>query len=90
VPLLRGILSQPSAGAHPAEGCISLSSPFFQSLKLQLRNVLNYLKLHTLSAQRRYLDVLSLTNVFSGLKYCLALLETFGLRVPNRNFLYFI
>ena len=27
-----------------------------------------------------------LTDVFNGLKYCAALLETVGLRVPNRNF----
>jgi hypothetical protein len=34
----------------------------------------------------RYLDVLVLTDTFSGLKYWPTLLETVGLRVPNRNF----
>ena len=49
-------------------------------------NVFNYFTLHTLNARRRYRDVLFLLNVCSGSKYCLTLLETFGLRMPNRNF----
>jgi len=44
------------------------------------------LKLHTLSARRPYLDVLFLTDVFNGLKCHPTLLETVGLREPNRNF----
>jgi hypothetical protein len=32
------------------------------------------------------LDALFLLNVYNGLKICPTLLETVGLRVPNRNF----
>lgn len=35
---------------------------------------------------RRYLDVFVVTDAFSDLKYWRTLLETVGLRVPNRNF----
>jgi hypothetical protein len=62
---------------------------FFQQPKLHLRNVLNYSQLHTLSARRRHLNVLILTNVFIGSKYFPTLLEGDGLRVPNRNFRHF-
>jgi hypothetical protein len=48
--------------------------------------VLNYLKFHTLSDRRCHLDALFLLNVFSGSKFCPTLLETVGLRGPNRNF----
>ena len=48
--------------------------------------VLNYLKLHTVSARRRYRDVLLLTNFFSDSNYCPALLETVGPRVSDRGF----
>ena len=48
--------------------------------------VLNYLKLHTVSARRRYWHVLFLTNLFSDWKYCPALLETVCLRLPDWGF----
>ena len=41
-----------------------------------------YIYLYTPKA----LGDLTLTNVFSGSKHCLTLLETVGLRVRNRNF----
>ena len=44
------------------------------------------MKTHTLVAQKHYLDVPFLTNVFKGYKYCPAMLETVDLRVPHRNF----
>jgi hypothetical protein len=42
---------------HPSEVCISLSSSFFKSVDYSYGNVLNYFKLHSLSAQRHYLGV---------------------------------
>jgi hypothetical protein len=61
MPLWLGILSLHRVivrRSYPAEVCVSLSPLFFQSPGLQLGNVLNYLELHTFSAQRHYLDVL--------------------------------
>jgi hypothetical protein len=51
----------------------------FTHLDYSYGKVLNSLKLHTLSAQWHYLDILSLMNVFNGSKYCPTLLETVGL-----------
>jgi len=45
--------------------------------------VLNYVKLHTLSARMWYLDIF-FDAWFNGSKYCPAILETAGLRRPNR------
>ena len=59
---------------------------FFSHLDYSYGNVLKYLKLHTVSARRRQLDVLSLKSVYRASKYCPTLFEAFGLRVPNRNF----
>jgi len=73
------------AGMHPVEVCNSCHQCFFSHLDHSWCNVLNYLKLHTLSAQRRYLDVLFLKNVFSGSKYCPTCLEAVGLYMPNCN-----
>ena len=47
---------------------------------------LNHLKLRTLSDRRCHLDALFLFNVYNGSIFCPILLETVGLRVPNRNF----
>jgi hypothetical protein len=47
---------------------------------------LNHLEFHTLSDRRCHLDALFLLNVYNGSKFCPTLLETFGLRVPDRNF----
>ena len=58
---------------------------FFSRLDHSWGNVLNYLKLHTLSAQRRYLDVLFLKNFFRGSKYCPTCLEATDLYKPNCN-----
>ena len=59
---------------------------FFIHLDYRYGNVLNYLKLHTLSVWRRYLDFLFIADVLSGLKYCPTLLETVVPLVLNRNF----
>ena len=49
---------------------------FFCHLDYSCGNVWNYLKLHTLSARRRYLQVrFSLTDFFNDSKYCPTLLE---------------
>jgi hypothetical protein len=71
-------------------GCIqwkfvTLCHRFFGHLDHSWGNVLNYLKLHTLSAQRHYLDVLFSKNFFSGSKYCPTCLEAVGLYMPNCN-----
>jgi hypothetical protein len=47
------------------------------------------LKFHTLSDRRCHLDDLFFLNVYNGSKFCPTLLETVGLRVPNRNCRYF-
>jgi hypothetical protein len=59
---------------------------FYSHLPYSYTNALNYLKLHTLSDRRCHLDALFLLQVYSGLKICPTLLETVGLRGPNRNF----
>ena len=48
---------------------------FCSHLDYSCSNVLNYLKLHTLSARRRYLEVLFFTGVFNDSKYYPTLLE---------------
>jgi hypothetical protein len=48
--------------------------------------ILNYLKFYTLSDRRCHSDARFLHNVYNGSKFCPTLLETVGLRVPNRNF----
>jgi hypothetical protein len=58
----------------------------FSHLSYSYANVLNYLKFRTLSDRRWHLDALFLLNVYNGSKFCPTLLETVGLRVPNRNF----
>ena len=58
---------------------------FFSHLKYSYDTVLKQLTLHTLLARRHYLDVLFLIHVFNGFKYCRAMLEKAGLRVPHRN-----
>jgi len=87
MPLLRGILS--------LFGCCKLERiqffsvchhRFFSHVDYSYGNVLKYLKLHTLSARRRQLSALSLEDIYRASKYCPALFETDGLRVPNRIF----
>jgi len=87
MPLLRGILSL--FGCCKLERIQFLSvchHSFFSHVDYSYGNVLKYLKLHTLSARRRQLSVLSLKDVYRASKYCPALFEADGLRVPKRNF----
>ena len=49
-------------------------------------NVSNYFELHTIGARRLFLDILFLTVVAVIQNIFLPFLETFGLRVSNRNF----
>lgn len=92
--LSRGILSLlpiPVSLSYPAAVCIdiSLSSQLLSLQDYNYGNVLNCLELHTLSAARRHLDVFFVTDVFKYSEYRPALLDTVGLRMPNRNFGYF-
>jgi hypothetical protein len=59
---------------------------FFSHSPYSHTNVLNCLKFHILGDRRCHWDALFLLNVFIGSKFCPALLETVGLRVPYRNF----
>ena len=59
---------------------------FSSHLDYSYDTVLNYLTLHILSVRRLHPDALFLTNIFNGSEYCPILLESVGLRVPNRNF----
>jgi hypothetical protein len=89
MPLLRGILSP--------FGCCKLERiqrqflsvchhRFFSHPDYSYSNVLKYLKLHAVSARRRQLDVLSLTDVYRASEYCPTHFEAVGLRVTNQNF----
>ena len=89
MPLLRGVLSP--------FGCCKLERIQRQFLSAchhrfsshpdySYSNVLKYLKLHALSARRRQLDVLSLTDVYRASEYCPTHFEAVGLRVTNQNF----
>jgi hypothetical protein len=55
------------------------------SLQCTYAGILNYMKCFTFSVRSRHLDQLFLINVYSPSIFCLALLETAGLREPNRN-----
>jgi hypothetical protein len=60
---------------------------FFQDMEQHYdNNLLEWLNLLTLQNMRRHLDAFLLINIFSGTKRCPSALETFGLRVPTRNF----
>jgi hypothetical protein len=47
--------------------------------------VLDSLKLNALHERRRYFDILFTRNVHNGFITCPSLLETVGIRVPNKN-----
>jgi hypothetical protein len=44
------------------------------------------LRLHALRMRRHRLDILFLTQIYLGSKFCSPVLEIFGLRVPARDF----
>jgi hypothetical protein len=62
----------------------------FKNLNAYKHNwVLDKLKLNILQERRRNFDVLFIRNVCNGFIACPSLLQTVGIRVPNKNFRYF-
>jgi hypothetical protein len=58
---------------------------FFPQVRYCYTLALQELNLHTLSMRRHRLDAVFLTQVYSGSKFCLSVLETVGLRVLPRR-----
>jgi hypothetical protein len=90
MPLLRGIplllLMPVSLSACSRSLYLFAIVVFFSHLPYSYANLVNHLKFRTLGDRCCHLDALFLLNVYNGSKFCPILLETVGLRVPNRNF----